>query len=63
MTLTNVFNDEETHHYCDVMFCQIELHYAIYCCCYVVCSKKPLIMMSSNAGERSITNGLMVFMC
>jgi len=65
MTLTNIFNDEETRHYCVVIIffcCQIELHYAVYCCWYFVFSTKPLVMMSSYAGDRSMANGLVVFM-
>jgi len=37
-----------------LLICQIEQHYAVYCYRYVVFSNKPLIMLSSYAGDRSI---------
>jgi hypothetical protein len=61
MTLNNIFNDEDTHHYCDVIFAKLNCILPFIVADISSCSRKCLIMLSSYASDRSITNGLVVF--
>jgi hypothetical protein len=62
MTLTNIFNDKDTHHYCDVVYVKLNCMFPFIVADNILCSRKSLMMLSSRASDRSITNGLVVFM-